>query len=88
HRVVQAQARRNVAGRSETILYFRDVTHEDEVDRMKSEFLALAAHELRTPMVSIYGFTELLLKRTFSDERRTDMLETIHRQSGLLVKMI
>ncbi len=88
HRVVQAQSRRNTAGRRETILYFRDVTHEDEVDRMKSEFLASAAHELRTPMVSIFGFTELLLKRKYTEERKTDMLETIHRQSGLLVKMI
>lgn len=88
HRVVHAQSRRNITGRSETILYFRDVTHEDTVDRMKSEFLAAAAHELRTPMVSIFGFTELLLKRKFSEERRLDMLETIHRQSGLLVKMI
>ncbi|MBI2746940.1 MAG: PAS domain S-box protein [Burkholderiales bacterium] len=88
HRVMQAQSRRNLSGRGETILYFRDVTHEDEVDRMKSEFLASAAHELRTPMVSIFGFTELLLKRQFSDERRADMLATIHRQSGLLVKMI
>lgn len=87
-RVVQAQSRRNTQGRSETILYFRDVTHEDAVDRMKSEFLAAAAHELRTPMVSILGFTELLLKRKFSEERRADMLETIYRQSGLLVKMI
>jgi PAS domain S-box-containing protein len=87
-RVVQAQSRRNTQGRSETILYFRDITHEDAVDRMKSEFLAAAAHELRTPMVSIFGFTELLLKRKFSEERRTDMLETIYRQSGLLVKMI
>jgi len=88
HRVLQAQSRRNLAGRRETILYFRDVTHEDEVDRMKSEFLASAAHELRTPMVSIFGFTELLLGRDFDKERRTDMLQTIHRQSGLLVKMI
>lgn len=88
HRVLQAQARRNTSGRSETILYFRDVTHEDAVDRMKSEFLASAAHELRTPMVSILGFTELLLHRKFSDERRTDMLQTVHRQSALLVKMI
>lgn len=87
-RVLHAQSRRNTTGRCETIIYFRDVTHEDAVDRMKSEFLAAAAHELRTPMVSIFGFTELLLKRRFSDDRRTDMLETIHRQSGLLVKMI
>lgn len=87
-RVLQTQSRRNMAGRRETILYFRDVTHEDEVDRMKSEFLASAAHELRTPMVSIFGFTELLLKRRFAAERQADMLQTIHRQSGLLVNMI
>lgn len=88
HRVVQVRAMRNEAGRSETIMYFRDITHEDTVDRMKSEFLASAAHELRTPMVSIFGFTELLLRRKYTDTRRDDMLQTIHRQSGLLVKMI
>lgn len=87
-RVVTVRARRNTDGRRETIVYFRDVTHEDEVDRMKSEFLASAAHELRTPMVSIFGFTELLLRRKFTPERQADMLETIHRQSGRLVKMI
>lgn len=70
------------------VFYLRDVTRETEVDRMKSEFLAAAAHELRTPMVSIFGFTELLLKRKFSEERQADMLQTIHRQSGLLDKMI
>nr|WP_315465712.1 PAS domain S-box protein [uncultured Rhodoferax sp.] len=87
-RVVQARSRRHEAGRRETILYFRDVTHEDQVDRMKSEFLTAAAHELRTPMVSIFGFSELLTRRKFTEERQTDMLQTIHKQSGLLVKMI
>jgi signal transduction histidine kinase len=70
------------------VFYFRDITHEDAVDRMKSEFLAAAAHELRTPMVSVMGFIELLIERNFSDERRADMLGIIHRQSKLMVKMI
>jgi PAS domain S-box-containing protein len=73
---------------NETVMYFRDITHELEVDRMKSEFLAMAAHELRTPMVSIFGFTELLLKRNFSDERRADMLGTIHRQASVLINLV
>lgn len=73
---------------NETVMYFRDITHELEVDRMKSEFLAMAAHELRTPMVSIFGFTELLLKRQFTDERRQDMLSTIHRQASVLINLI
>jgi signal transduction histidine kinase len=71
-----------------TVYYLRDITHETEVDRMKSEFLAAAAHELRTPMVSIFGFSELLIHRKFTEEQRADMLRTIHRQSGLLVKMV
>ncbi|MBI5927058.1 MAG: PAS domain S-box protein [Aquabacterium sp.] len=73
---------------NETVMYFRDITHELEVDRMKSEFLAMAAHELRTPMVSIFGFTELLLKRNFNDERRQDMLGTIHKQASILINLV
>ena len=70
------------------VFYLRDVTRETEVDRMKSEFLAAAAHELRTPMVSVHGFTELLLNRPVPEGQRRDMLETIHRQSKLLINMV
>jgi signal transduction histidine kinase len=80
--------RHNAGGQGESILYFRDVTHETEVDRMKSEFLTTAAHELRTPMVSVFGFTELLLHRPVGEERRRDMLTTIHRQASLLINMV
>jgi PAS domain S-box-containing protein len=73
---------------NETVMYFRDITQELEVDRMKSEFLSMAAHELRTPMASIYGFTELLLKRQFDEPRRMDMLGTIHRQAHILINLI
>ncbi|MBI2732378.1 MAG: hypothetical protein HYX44_03420 [Aquabacterium sp.] len=69
-------------------VYLRDITREMEVDRMKSEFLSTAAHELRTPMVSVHGFSELLLKRPFSEEKKRDIYETIHRQSKLLVNMV
>jgi PAS domain S-box-containing protein len=81
-------ARLNIDGRGESILYFRDVTREMEVDRMKSEFLTTAAHELRTPMVSVFGFTELLLNRPVPETRRRDVLETIHRQASLLISMV
>ncbi len=73
---------------NETVMYFRDITHELMVDRMKSEFLSMAAHELRTPMASIYGFTELLLNRKFDEPRRSDMLGTIHKQAHILINLI
>ncbi|MGE5248995.1 MAG: GAF domain-containing protein [Bacteroidota bacterium] len=44
-----------------TVSIFRDITHEVEVDRLKSEFVATVSHELRTPMTSIKGYIDILL---------------------------
>ncbi|WP_374316722.1 PAS domain S-box protein [Aquabacterium sp.] len=87
NRTLMRRVRHGGADR-EVVMYFRDITQELEVDRMKSEFLSMAAHELRTPMASIFGFTELLIKRQFDDTRRLDMLQTIHRQASILINLI
>lgn len=70
------------------VLAIRDVTHESEVDQMKSAFLSMAAHELRTPMASIYGFTELLLTRELKPEKQKDLLGRIYRQSETMSGII
>ena len=44
-----------------TVSTFRDITHEVQVDRLKSEFVANVSHELRTPMTSIKGYVEIML---------------------------
>lgn len=44
-----------------TVTIFRDITHEVQVDRLKSEFVANVSHELRTPMTSIKGYVEVML---------------------------
>ncbi|MCF8211192.1 MAG: hypothetical protein K9K38_17590, partial [Rhodoferax sp.] len=70
------------------ILYFRDVTHETEVDQMKSEFLSTAAHELRTPMASIFGFSEVLLHQELDRESQKEFLDIIYKQSKLMAKIL
>ncbi|MFM8320787.1 MAG: GAF domain-containing protein [Chloroflexota bacterium] len=44
-----------------TVSIFQDITHQVELDRLKSEFVATVSHELRTPMTSIKGYVEILL---------------------------
>lgn len=72
----------------EKIMYFRDITVESEVDNMKSEFLSTAAHELRTPMASVFGFSELLLTQPFDEDTTREIVTTIHQQSQSLVDML
>ncbi len=88
HRILQCTERSHGGGGGETVLCFRDVTRETEIDRMKSEFLTTAAHELRTPLASVFGYSELLLAREFDAPKRQRMLQTIHAQAKLLTSMI
>lgn len=46
------------------VAVFRDVTRQARIDRLKEEFISVAAHELKTPMTALQGYTELLLSES------------------------
>ncbi len=44
------------------VTVLRDITHEYEVDRMKTDYISTVSHELRTPLTSVLGFAKLIRK--------------------------
>ncbi len=69
------------------MLVVTDQTARLERDRARAEALGFVTHELRTPLVSIQGFAEYLLR--YSKERASsEAAATIFQESGRLIAMI
>lgn len=69
-------------------ILIEDVTHEREVDRLKSEFVSIASHELRTPMTSILGFSEIMLTKSLPAEMVKRYLTQIHSEAERLTRIL
>jgi len=73
-----------------TVEVFRDVTHEHEIDRAKTEFVSLASHQLRTPLTAISWYTEMLLDPKLgklSDDQQT-FAEEIQNGSNRMTELV
>lgn len=75
-------------GRLGTGILLRDLSKEEEIDRMKMDFIAIASHELRTPMTSVFGFAEILLKSPNLGAEERQSLEWIYKESERLNSII
>ncbi len=68
----------------------RDVTEERALETLRSDFVATASHELRTPMTSISGAARTLLRHgeQLPPERHRDFLEMIVGESDRLARIV
>ena len=51
------------------LLVLRDLTREQQIERMRADFVANASHELRTPLTALTGFLETILGAARNDEK-------------------
>jgi signal transduction histidine kinase len=62
----------------------------EEADELKMNFIALAAHELRTPVAVIHGVIETIERRgaQIAAEQRTDLEEMLRNQAAGLKSLV
>ena len=77
-------------GLSSFILAFRDVTAEKEIERMKSEFISITSHQLRTPLSSVRWYTEMLLAGDAGklNKNQTIFLTDVHQSTITAIDLI
>jgi PAS domain S-box-containing protein len=59
-----------------------------ELGRAKDEMLSIVSHEMRTPLASIVGFTELLLTRDITSKQRKQYLGVMLQEGLRLTALI
>jgi PAS domain S-box-containing protein len=73
-----------------TVYAVRDVTEEQRVDRVKSDFIATVSHELRTPLAAVYGAAVTLHRPDLqlSAVERDRFLEMIIAETDRLARIV
>jgi len=83
---------RNEAGSVHgTVILMQKVTQERQLEQMKVDFLAMAAHELSTPLATIIGYADLLAgedKPEISADLQKESLMYIHDKANALSRIV
>lgn len=59
-----------------------------EMDQLRNNFMSMAAHELRTPMTTVMGFSDLLVSRDVTADQRVQWASTIGGETRRLNDLI
>lgn len=72
------------------VVTIRDARARAREELSRAELVSTVAHELRSPLTSVKGFTATLLKRwdRFSDEQKRLMLETVEADADRVTRLI
>ncbi|UCD14889.1 MAG: HAMP domain-containing protein [Candidatus Omnitrophota bacterium] len=72
------------------VIVLRDITHEKEIDRMKTEFISTVSHELRTPLSILKEGVSLVLDRIPGqiNDKQEKLLSTVKSNIERLGRII
>lgn len=89
--LVTAAYRRDAERRVERFtVCLRDALHRARQERDRADLVSTVAHELRSPLTSVKGFTATLLAKwhRFNDDQKRVMLETVNADADRVTRLI
>ena len=80
----------NFSGQIGIMAVVRDMTKSKENEKIKSEFVSVTSHQMRTPLTGIKWFTELLLtkKAGVLSDKQTDYLQQVQISNERMIKLV
>lgn len=72
------------------VVVFRDITKEKQLAQAKNDFVAMASHDLRTPLTAIKGYAVTLLRhdKRFDDTTQKEFLKVINSEIDRLSRLL
>jgi PAS domain S-box-containing protein len=72
------------------VLSLRGAQQRERLERSRAELVSTVAHELRSPLTSVKGFTATLLAKwgRFTDDQKRVMLETVNADADRVTRLI
>jgi signal transduction histidine kinase len=72
------------------VVSFRGAADRERAERDRADLVSTVAHELRSPLTSVKGFTATLLNKweRFNDEQRLLMLQTVNADADRVTRLI
>lgn len=70
------------------VIVILDCTERELRDQMRREFTSNVSHELKTPLTSIYGVSEMIANGIVKPEDIRSFAQNIHEESGRLITLI
>jgi signal transduction histidine kinase len=72
------------------VITLRGAQQRERLERSRAELVSTVAHELRSPLTSVKGFTATLLSKwsRFTDDQKRVMLETVNADADRVTRLI